>query len=270
MDAIVGPDGPQGDGELLRVARLDQDPGAPDEIGQGADGRRDDRRPAGDRVDGGEARRIRDGRQDGGSGAPDQPGDDGRRELRRVAEARSDVVSGRRTSEGGAIVRAGADEQDPRRPDDVVGQTVGAAGLGQGDERPEEGAEILAGVVPAGVDEVALRQPEALALAAVASAPRLAPSCAATSVNAGRGASGTTRSRSARMWRTRRAALATLGLTTRTAAASRSSCARRRWPNRAVADRAYASGSSHGARSSRVATIGRPDAIGSGLAPAVW
>ena len=43
----------QRDGEALRVARLDQEPGRPDELGQRPDRRRDDRRPAGDRLDAG-------------------------------------------------------------------------------------------------------------------------------------------------------------------------------------------------------------------------
>ena len=88
--------------------------------------------------------------------------------------------------------------------------------------------------------------------------------------NPGRGASGTTCSRSRRMRRTRRAARAVASLPTMTAAASRRSCARSRCPNRLTTVRPNASGSSHGARSSRVTTTGMPEAIGSGPLPTAW
>ena len=58
-------------------------------------------------------------------------------------------------------------------------------------------------------------------------------------------------------------------LPTITASASRRSWARRRWPKRAAGDRWYSSGSSHGARSRRVATTGSPGPIGS-APPAAW
>ena len=72
LDAVVGPDRREGHGQPLRVARLDEDPGRTDHLRQRPDGRGDDRRPAGDRLDRGQAGRVRDAR----AGSP--PGRRGR------------------------------------------------------------------------------------------------------------------------------------------------------------------------------------------------
>ena len=64
------------------------------------------------------------------------------------------------------------------------------------------------------------------------------------------------------MCSSRRAARAVASLPTMTAAASRRSCPRRRCPNRPATDFWNRPGSSQAARSRRVATTGRPEAIG--------
>ncbi len=91
---------------------------------------------------------------------------------------------------------------------DAVGESVGSAGGGQGDQGPQERGEVLAGVVAARVDEIALGQAEALALAGPRQRPPGTVVAEPPGANAGRGASGTTRRRSRRMRRTRRAACA--------------------------------------------------------------
>ena len=72
VDAVVGPDRGQGDGQPVRVARLDEEPGRADQLGEWPDRRRDDRRPAGERLDGRQAGRLRDDGQDRRAGAADQ------------------------------------------------------------------------------------------------------------------------------------------------------------------------------------------------------
>ena len=51
VDPVVGPDASRAPRPAARVARLDEDPGRADDLGQRPDRRRDDRRAAGDRLD---------------------------------------------------------------------------------------------------------------------------------------------------------------------------------------------------------------------------
>ena len=112
----------------------------------------------------GEAGGVRDHGQDGGTGATDETGHGDRREPRGVDQAATDVLSTGGPGQRGPIVRAGPDQEDPRGPGDVLWQSVRSAGLGQHHRCPQERAQVLARVVAAGVDEVALGQAQALSL----------------------------------------------------------------------------------------------------------
>ncbi len=189
------------------------------------------------------------------------------RAAARASAARSSGVAPAKSTRGGH----GSSAASP----------AGPAGVGQLPERAEQRAEVLAGVVPAGVDDVARRQPQAVALGArVRGAARAgsrrgdrrrerpAPSSRRDGTRpAARAESTWIRSRRTRS--SRRAARPVASVPTMTAAASRSSRPRSRCPNRAARPRWYAPGSSHGARSSSVTTSGSP--VASGIEPpAAW
>ena len=131
----------------------------------------------------------------------------------------------------------------------------------------EQRGEVQPRVEPAGEDEVPVVEAEPLAQARRCPPPTRRRPTARTpaAARAGRRAAG--RDGCA-------GAAGRLGpspsLPTMTAAASRRSWARRRCPKRLPIERWKASGSSHGARSRRVTTTGRPEAIGSGPPPTAW
>ena len=196
--------------------------------------------------------------------------------MRGVRERVADVDARRGPGEGGAIVGRGVEEEHARRPRHAVGQARPGGRLRPSElDRREQRREVLAGVVPAGVDEVALGQPEPLALRPAVGAATGRPDDLRAAApdgqkaNAGRGANGTTWIRSRRRWSRRRAdaAVASLpddhrgGIAQEPAAQALAEPRRRRPLVRP--------GSSHGARSSSVTTTGRPVTSGTDAADRV-
>ena len=92
--------------------------------------RRPARRTRSPRSPAGPARRESDG-QDRRAGAADERRQPLVVEPRRVDERLADVLAGGRPGERRAIVRRGADEEDPRRPRLVRGEPGGPAGVGR-------------------------------------------------------------------------------------------------------------------------------------------
>ena len=99
--------------------------------------------------------RLAHDRVDDGAGAGDEAGHAAPRE----APARSGGARRRRCAaaawaDGGAIVGSRVDQQDPRRPGHRLREAGRSPGRGEARQRVEERPEVVAGVVPAGVDEV--------------------------------------------------------------------------------------------------------------------
>ena len=84
--------------------------------------------------------------------------------MRRVGQRIADVFARRRTGERRTVVGTRAHEQDARRPRVLLGECRRPASGRQLGQRAQEGGEVLAGVVPPSVDEVALGQAEPLPL----------------------------------------------------------------------------------------------------------
>ena len=218
MDRVVGPRVARGRRQAVRVARLDEDPGRPDDLRQRA--RRPTRRPA---------RPRRAPRSPRARPSPRAPAGSRRarratsaaaafgRQARRVGQQLAHALARRGPRQRRPVLRRRAQEADARRPGDVGRERRGPAG---GGEQPASArssvAEVLAGVEPAGVDEVARRQaqPRRSGAPPVPGASGGAPRSARRGRPrasrrrgryAGRGASGIVRRRSRRTWSSRRA-----------------------------------------------------------------
>ena len=75
VDPVVGPGRAERVGQAIRVARLDQQAGRPDDLRQGTDGAGDHRRAGGEGVEHGQPGGVAHGRVDGGAGRRDQAGE---------------------------------------------------------------------------------------------------------------------------------------------------------------------------------------------------
>jgi len=253
VDAVVGPGARRAWASRSGVARLDEQPRGPP-LGQ---------RPTALAIT---ARRRR-GRQAGSAAAslttgwtaarpPPQAGDLGRGGGRVMEE--SPTRRRRRRRDRGAIVRAGADEEDRGGH--------GRTSRGGADGRPRRagparraGAQVVARVVAPSVDEVALGDPEALPVGRQGRAlgvADLGPSIE-KGANAGRprggspgGATAGCGAAASPRGRRRRSPPSPHGIAEELGPQPLSEAGR--W------ERWYSSGSSHGARSSSVATTGSP------------
>ena len=177
----------QRDGQPVRVARLDEQPGRADELRQRPDRRRDDRRPARERLDDRQAGRLGDDRAGSRPGrrgrAPARPVV-GQRRARRRARRRRPAGGG--PGERGAVVRASRRRAGPAaatgRPS---GRPAGRPAAASAASAREQRREVLAGVVAARVDEVALRRARGARARASRRRGRRSPPAAPAGANAG-------------------------------------------------------------------------------------
>ena len=266
---VVGPDRAQSATARRSGSRgSTRSPAGPTISGQRPDRRRDDRRPAGDRLDGGQPGRLGQHGQDRRAGAADEPGERvGAASAGRVGQRTRRCPRGRRPG------RATPGRPGSRRRSRTRGGhgDIARAGRPAGPPRRAPRAPRAASRGPAGrrtgrEDEVALGQPEPLALGGGVVVGRGGRSAAATPVagaNAGRGASGTTRIRSRRRWSRRRAAVRRLRLPDdhrRRVAQQLRPAAAARTGRRRCAGRPPAAPTARGRAAST--TTGSPDAIG--------
>ncbi len=160
MNRLVGPDRRECGRKASRIARLDEEAGPADDLGQGADRARHDRRSGRQRLQGRQAGGRADDRQDDGPGSRDERGETARGQVRRVREQLADAVARGRPRDRGPVLRGGIDEEDLWRPRHVRPERARPARRGEIGQGAQERRQVLAGIVPAGIDEVAVRQAE--------------------------------------------------------------------------------------------------------------